>query len=282
MIRRVLDARTLLEDDGIALFDVACRHPAGRGRDSEQSGAHALVFVRRGCFIRSVDGREALLDPTVAYCMNPGEEQRYDHPHEHGDDCTSIGLDEQLAASLWGGEPTLPGRPLPVSPRLDFEHRMLLAAARRGGSPHELAERAVELAASALAQAEPARVAAGRPSTRRARRALVDGVREALIVDPDRSLLDLAAGLAVSPHHLSRVFRRLTGHTIARHRMRLRARAALERLAGGERDLARLAAEVGFADQSHLCRVIRSETGMTPAALRASLQRVAVASTAAV
>jgi AraC-like DNA-binding protein len=53
--------------------------------------------------------------------------------------------------------------------------------------------------------------------------------------------------------------------------MRLRARAALERLAGGERDLARLAAELGFADQSHLTRVVRSETGRTPAALRRAL-----------
>ena len=53
--------------------------------------------------------------------------------------------------------------------------------------------------------------------------------------------------------------------------MRLRARAALERLAEGEQNLARLAAELGFADQSHLCRVVRSETGATPAALRAAL-----------
>jgi AraC-like DNA-binding protein len=271
MIPRMLDARAILDRDGIELLDVACRHPAGRGRDSEEASSHALVFVRRGCFIRSVGGTEVLLDPTVAYCMSPGEEQRYDHPHDHGDDCTSIGLDEQLAASLWGGEPTLPDRPLPVSPRLDFEHRMLLAAARRGQSSHELAERAIALAASALEQVEPARVAAGRPSTSHARRALADGVREALIADPDRSLLDLAATLAVSPHHLSRVFRRATGHTIARHRMRLRARTALEQLAGGERDLARLAADVGFADQSHLCRVIRDETGTTPSALRASL-----------
>ena len=50
--------------------------------------------------------------------------------------------------------------------------------------------------------------------------------------------------------------------------MRLRVRAALERLSGGERDLARLAAELGFADQSHLCRVVRAETGGTPSALR--------------
>jgi AraC-like DNA-binding protein len=75
----------------------------------------------------------------------------------------------------------------------------------------------------------------------------------------------------VSPHHLSRVFRAVNGHTLARHRMRLRLRAALERLDGGERNIGRLAAELGFADQSHLCRVVRSETGATPAALRRAL-----------
>jgi AraC-like DNA-binding protein len=48
-------------------------------------------------------------------------------------------------------------------------------------------------------------------------------------------------------------------------------RAAMERIAGGERDLARMAADLGFADQSHLCRVVRAETGTTPAALRAAL-----------
>jgi AraC-like DNA-binding protein len=45
-------------------------------------------------------------------------------------------------------------------------------------------------------------------------------------------------------------------------------RAALERLAGGESDLARLAAELGFVDQSHLCRAVRGETRRTPSALR--------------
>ena len=53
--------------------------------------------------------------------------------------------------------------------------------------------------------------------------------------------------------------------------MRLRARTVLERLAGGERNLARLAADLGYADQSHLCRVLRSETGRAPSALRSVL-----------
>jgi AraC-like DNA-binding protein len=77
--------------------------------------------------------------------------------------------------------------------------------------------------------------------------------------------------LAVSPHHLSRVFRSAVGHTISRHRMRLRVRGALERLAAGDDDLPRLAADLGFADQSHLWRVVRAETGRTPSALRHAL-----------
>jgi AraC-like DNA-binding protein len=38
-------------------------------------------------------------------------------------------------------------------------------------------------------------------------------------------------------------------------------------------NLARLAADLGFADQSHLCRVVREETGRTPSALRDVLAR---------
>jgi AraC-like DNA-binding protein len=263
----VLSARTILSSEGIEVADVACGHPQGRGQELEQASVHALVFVRRGCFVRSVAGTELVLDPTLAYCISPGEEQRYDHPDCHGDDCTFVSLAESLLATMWGGAPALPDRALTVSPALDLEHRMLLAAVRRDASSHELVERVISLSASALQQADARRVASARPSTSRARRALVDAVREALAVDPERSLIELARTLAVSPHHLSRVFRAATGHTVSRHRMRLRVRAALERLGDGESDLAWLASDLGFCDQSHLCRVIRSETGATPSAL---------------
>jgi AraC-like DNA-binding protein len=255
----------------VAIADVACRHGAGRGHDEQHSGGHVVVFVRRGCFTRTADGAEALLDPTRAYCMNPGEEQRYDHPHAHGDDCTALSLDEMLVASLAGGEPRLPNAPLHTLPELDLQHRLLLSAARRREDEHEVVERAIELVASTLSQRDERRVEAGRPGTERARRLLADQAREALAADCDTSLPELARELAISQHHLSRTFRAATGHTITRHRMRLRARAALERLGGGERNLGRLAADLGFADQSHLCRVIRSETGHTPAVLRRAL-----------
>ena len=267
----MLSARTVLRCDGVEICDVACRCPAGPGAATERPGGHILVFVRRGCFVRSVDGADALLDPTVAYCANPCEEERYDHPHARGDDCTVVGLDAALVSSLRAGEPKLPTRPLPISGRIDLEHRLLLAAARRGADPHEIVERAIGLTARVLEHADWSRVNAGRPATARARRALADGAREVLAANPDRSLVDLARELAVSPHHLSRVFRSMTGSTISRHRMRLRARTALERLAGGEDNLAELAVDLGFADQSHLCRVLHDEIGRTPSGVRRAL-----------
>lgn len=267
----MLDVRSWAAGDGVCVADVACRHGRGRGRESEESPGHALVFVRRGCFIRTAEGQEHLLDPTLALCTNAGQEQRYDHPHEHGDDCTAVSLSPEQTAALWGGAPELPTTPLRVPPEIDLRHRLLLAAARRGADAHALGEAAILLAADLLMHHRPAQVASGRPATARRRAALADDARERLVADPDLSLQELARDLAVSPHHLSRIFRFETGETIARHRMRIRARMALELLAGGERDLARVAADTGFADQSHLCRVLGAETERTPARLRAAL-----------
>jgi AraC-like DNA-binding protein len=270
--RTVLTGHRLFDGHGVAITDVTCRQAPGRG-EADESGHHAIVFVRRGCFVRRVGGTDHVLDPTRIYCINPGDEQRYDHPDAHGDDCTSMRFDPSLLGSLWGDDPTLPSRPITSSPGLDLEHRHLLAAVGRGDDPAEVHERSLALAAAALAAVDPTRVASGRPATVRARRALVDAAREALAADPGVALAGLARALGVSPHHLSRAFRAGTGHTIARHRMRLRARAALERLADGDDRLADLAADLGFADQSHLCRVIRRETGETPSALRRALGR---------
>jgi AraC-like DNA-binding protein len=267
----VLTSVTILERDGLAISDVACRHDAGRGDAVEQAGRYSLVFVRRGCFVRSADGVESVLDPTTVYITSPGHEERFDHPHEHGDDCTVLTMSDELVASLWGGDPSTPDSAVTTAPEIDLEHRLLLSEARRHFDTHTVFERAVALVAAALEQVDRPRVVSGQPPAAHARRTLVDGAREALAADAERSLPELARDLSVSPHHLSRSFRVATGSTLGRHRMRLRARAALERLAQGEANLGRLAADLGFADQSHLCRVVRGETGGTPTALRRAL-----------
>jgi AraC-like DNA-binding protein len=267
----MLHTRRVLSLEGLEVADIACRHPRGRGLP-EEAPRHGVGFVRRGCFIRSGENGEALLDPSSVFFVNPGDEQRYDHPHAGGDDCTAFLLDPELLALLWGGDPVLPAEPLYIPSTLDLEHRLLLAEIEKGGNVDEIGERAILLITQVLEHSDPLRPQSGRPMKGSPQRALIDQARESLAVDPSQSLLALARSLAVSPHHLSRLFRAVTGHTLSRHRMRLRVRAALERLAAGEHNLARLAADLDFSDHSHLCRVIRNETGLTPSSLRYALQ----------
>lgn len=74
------------------------------------------------------------------------------------------------------------------------------------------------------------------------------------------------AGLSVS--QCARQFRRMTG--VAPHRYLLRVRVAHVQvlLLESDKDLALIAMDAGFADQSHMTRVFRRLTGTTPGAFR--------------
>lgn len=87
--------------------------------------------------------------------------------------------------------------------------------------------------------------------------------------DPDLAETARVAGL--SPFHFLRVFRRTTGLTPHAFLVQCRVRRAQGLLRRGL-DPARVAAETGFADQSHLTRQFKRLTGVTPAAYRNSLQ----------
>ena len=67
------------------------------------------------------------------------------------------------------------------------------------------------------------------------------------------------------PHHLQRLFRRRYGLSPAQYHRQLRVEAAQARLMAGE-EVGALAADLGFADQSHFTRVYRSYYGVSPAA----------------
>lgn len=79
---------------------------------------------------------------------------------------------------------------------------------------------------------------------------------------------DLAARAGVHSVYLARQFRRHMGCSVTDYRALLRARAAAELLASSGVPLAAAADRCGFADQSHLCRVFKGATGLTPLAYR--------------
>ncbi len=100
---------------------------------------------------------------------------------------------------------------------------------------------------------------------------LVRQAREVMLAEPGIGVIELGRRLGCSPHHLSRVFGRVTGSGISRDRNRIRVSRALERIGEGEASLAGLAHDLGFADQAHLTRTVRAVTGNTPTACRALL-----------
>ena len=62
-----------------------------------------------------------------------------------------------------------------------------------------------------------------------------------------------------------------SGETISGYLLRLRLAAALHRIAEGERNLARLAVELGFSHHSHFSARFRSVFGCTPVHARGAL-----------
>ena len=78
----------------------------------------------------------------------------------------------------------------------------------------------------------------------------------------------VAAAVGVTPAYLARAFRGATGTTMSDYLRSVRARKAVAMLASEEIPLAEVALRTGFADQSHLTRVVKSEFGITPAEYR--------------
>ena len=84
-------------------------------------------------------------------------------------------------------------------------------------------------------------------------------------------MADVALAVGVEPDRLARAFRRVYHEPMASYVRRLRVRAAAELLmAETDATIAGIAAEVGFADQSHLTRSFVRTLGTTPATYRAS------------
>ncbi|MFF8268075.1 helix-turn-helix domain-containing protein [Streptomyces sp. NPDC016562] len=82
------------------------------------------------------------------------------------------------------------------------------------------------------------------------------------------TLADLATVAGVSESHFTRVFKVSTGKSPHQYVMQKRLEHARRELIHTGRPIAEIAAEAGFADQSHLTRLMRRHEGATPQILR--------------
>ena len=214
------------------------------------------------------------MDPTLAYVGVPGDEERFAHP-AGGDVCTLVGLTPELWRALAGDAARLSMSTVYVDARLDLTHRRLLAATLARDVDFDVAEQLLRLLTHVVDQVvsgpTPAAAASSTSSASSVDdRALVAEARQAIGEDHPAAtgLLPLAGLLEVSPYRLSRAFTRELGVSLTRYRNRVRVGRALDRLEEGEPSLAALAADLGFADQAHLSRMMSEHLGHTPTAVR--------------
>ena len=246
---------------GYAVSVVRCAEVHTGWSPPEVAAGHRMVLVRRGRFRRRARGRIEDADATVAYLASPGEEESFAHP-AGGDRCTSVTFGAARWSQLAGDGAASPA--VYVDGRLDLAHRRAVASI--ADPDYELAEELLVLVGAAITQAAsaPTPASAGRTDDR----ALVSRAREAIATEDPGGLFPLADLLGVSPYRLSRAFPRELGVSLTRYRNRVRVGRALDRLEAGERELAALAADLGFADQAHLTRTVCEHAGTTPAVLR--------------
>lgn len=149
----------------------------------------------------------------------------------------------------------------------------LVAAARSGRfDPMRLEELALSATYDALGDSLPD----GKVVSRRDRiRERVEEARMLLGQDLGETVhvTAIAKVLGVSPFHLARQFRDMTGTSMYAYRQRLRVRTAVHRIFDEPRsDLSAVAADQGFASHSHFTAACRRTFGVTPSVLRARVR----------
>lgn len=85
------------------------------------------------------------------------------------------------------------------------------------------------------------------------------------------SVSGLASGVGIHRVYLARAFREHCGVSVTAYMRRVRLDRAWRLLAHGPLPLTDVAAAVGFSDQSHMTRALRSAIGATPGAVRRGL-----------
>jgi AraC-like DNA-binding protein len=272
--------QTLYSTRGLEVTIVHCHRPAGHGTAEERAEAHGVALALAGVFVKHVDGRRVTADLNNVLYFNRGESFRVSHPFGGGDRCLLLTVAEpELVAMLASRTPTVqdrPHRPFAAthavrSPRASLlQGRLLMALRRPEALPLLAEETALELLAEALPDGGVPSLLPTRARAQRRHAEIVARVQELLASrfrEPLR-LEELAVETGCSRFHLLRIFRRAVGVPIHRYQVRLRLRAAIERLADGERDLSAVALGLGFADHAHFTRAFSREFGTTPSAFR--------------
>jgi AraC family transcriptional regulator len=161
-----------------------------------------------------------------------------------------------------------------VDQRTLFNHPYCLELALKLGHELRVPDAVSELAVEGLAMELAAHVLRGRLARAEREGHWLDRIeatlREQFCKPP--SLTELAEMVHVHPVHVARTFRKRLHCSVGEYVRMLRLEAACQRLRQTDLSIAEIAAESGFADQSHLSRTLKRHMGISPLSLRRASQ----------
>lgn len=268
-------------DYRIGTFRCAVGHPDFRTAGPIEG--YTLVFPRSSVWIEHQDRPAFVADPGIVAIYNRSQPYTRRPLAPEGDLSDWISLSRDLAVSIVAGiDPEAaanPAGPFPVAfgpcpAELYFQQRLLFSRLLRGTiDDFELEQEIVLLAGATLERTLGRGRSPGKPRSA-AVRDLVEAARSEIAREPLARLTvrALAGRLGVSPFHLCRTFRRITGLTLHHYQLELRTRMALEHIDGATSSLSRLAQDLGFASHSHFTDAFRRRMGRTPSRARTQLR----------
>lgn len=234
---------------------------------------HVMKFVHTGAFKAHLSDGTVFVDSTRTLLAAPREPfmvTRQFGPMVTGSAiCVSQTLMQQIVEER-DAAPPLSARLLraEVTPRALLTQHLILRQIEEGASPLAIEELGLTLIAEGFCDPQVA------PHHKRRRRAshrdAVEMAQAILAANYEKALRleDIARAVGVSPYHLCRAFKRVTGVHMHSHLNRLRVRAALGHVAEPRLALADIAHGHGFSSHSHFAAAFRKEFLVTPSEVR--------------
>lgn len=266
--------RTLLQSTPALLVErVQSFAPTAQWSPHYQVASHRFVLPHSGVTeFRWGDGL-ALLDGISMLCLPMGVPYQMQHVQQCGSDANSnivvsLPADTVAALATNAAEPRLCALSVRAQWQLRRHWRTLARRAREAPLLDQLSP--VRQILDAARRFEP--TSKTTPAAARIHSVKRDIARRVTCLDTSRwTLHDVADTAGLSPFHLARLFKTHTGMTLHTYRQQLRLAMALQCLQSGMRNLADLAAGLGYSSQSHMGFAFQHELGVTPAQARLQL-----------
>jgi AraC family transcriptional regulator len=254
----------------LRVYDVTCHAPQSDYASEEWCSMAQIIVPRRGVFMLHRSGVLIVADPNTVLVLGMGDTYQVSHPVDGGDQCTVLVFRPELLDDALGSAESRYGT---IQAATQLHIHLLTHRMATGVIDRLEAEESAILVLNALAIDFRSSPSWTWQQVSESQKRRVEEVRALLASQPTETwhLDSIARTVYCSPFHLARQFRAITHESIARYLLRLRLALALDRLAQGEADLARLAVQLGFAHHSHFSARFRSVFGTTPTAVRNTL-----------